>query len=291
MTRLEDLIYSLATVLVRYHQIRGFTVSLDNESDKLLKAEKPRTLAASIINSDKPKFKDKLSELITQCTLNHVVRQPFLTYILNELIFLKSIHSRTDVLQKNELPQYETVIFQMIQQFKQLLTIRQDETTAIKYSTLPGSASDGANIKLNGLINTAIFGPYYCNSGTLLLEEVFYWLNLTDKSSSDEIQSTAQDIVSEYQNKLIAYAAEQHQQESAEELNSLKERHEGILDEKENQIHELECEVTRLQKEIEGLQNGTSRIANTGTFNPLMFGFLPKHSHHSFTDSAQKPRF
>lgn len=265
MTRLEDLIYSLATVLVRYHDSQGLTDSLVNEQDELLKAQKSRTLATSIINSDEPTFEAKLRELITKCTIKYPDRQHFLTYLLNELIVLKSIHSRTDVVQKEELPQYEALLFQILQQFKQLLTIKKNATTAIKYSTLPGSASGAADITLNGLINTAYVGSHFCNSGNLLLEEVLNRLNLTDKSSNEEIQSAAQDMVSEYQNKLIADTAARAQQDLLQQLNSLKAKLEQTDIEHLEYIKGLTAELTPYKTLITKLEKdlGTTREENS----------------------------
>lgn len=277
MTRLEDLIYSLATVLVRYHDSQGLTVSLVNEQDELLKAQKSRTLATSIINSDEPTFEAKLRELITKCTIKYPDRQHFLTYLLNELIVLKSIHSRTDVVQKEELPQYEALLFQILQQFKQLLTIKKNETTAIKYSTLPGSASGTADITLNGLINTAYVGSHFCNSGNLLLEEVLNRLNLTDKSSNEEIQSAAQDMVSEYQNKLIADTAARAQQDLLQQLNSLKAKLEQTdkknsslrqeNKEQQNIIKELQDKLKALTSEPKQIQTPVTSIHDLSLFH------------------------
>lgn len=237
MTRLEDLIYSLATVLVRYHDSQGLTVNLIDEPNESLKTLKSRKLAISIVTSDSLKFEDKLKELISNCTIKYPDRQHFLTYILNELIVLKEFHDSNTVMDHNSLLQYKSLVFQMINQFKQLLLIKKNETTAIKYSALPGN--NGADITLNGLINTAYVGSYFCNSGILLLTEVLNRLNLSDKSLVEELECAAQDIITEHQNALLA-------KKTFELTNQLLSCHETMDQMKKQHLEEIKSQIDQL---------------------------------------------
>ena len=92
MTRLEDLLYSLATVIVRYHDSQLKLGKLIVESDKHLGKVKSRACAVEIIQGKEIDYITRLNTVIFNCTkkINYTEREPLLHFLLHEIIFLKS---------------------------------------------------------------------------------------------------------------------------------------------------------------------------------------------------------
>ena len=181
MTRLEDLIYSLATVIVGYHDSQGIN-KLVTEKDKAIRLEKTRAIAIQIIKATSPTFDERLKSLITECTDGYPLRKPFLHYLLNQLMFLHSAQSRLNSFDKDSFNLYTAEMAKMLTDFQNLITTPKSSTIdKIKYCAIPSEKvkeSGNTTITLSGLKNDSYYGGEFCNSGELLHDEVLQRLNI-----------------------------------------------------------------------------------------------------------------
>ncbi len=205
MTRLEDLIYSLATVIVAYHDSQGIK-KLITEKDKTIRLEKTRAKAIEIINTKSPTFEEYLKYLIKECTDDYPLRKPFLHYILNQLMFLSALQSKTNSFSPTLLVACKEEMASLLKDFKRLLTTGKSGTLEVRYCVLPTEetkTSSNKLITLSGLENDAYYGNKFCNSGDLLHDEVLQRLNITTTTPDELITALAHDICSGIQNSLL----------------------------------------------------------------------------------------
>lgn len=202
MTRLEDLLYSLTTVIIRYHDIQTNAKKLIAEDDEKLVRKKSRSLAKTIINDKSTDYKTRLDTLIKECTAVQTSRKPLLSYILNEIVLLTSFLEHKESL---ELPKFEVFkkqVTQLVLDIKTLLSIAKDTTAKITHHN---SAEDSDKlIQLEGLIDVGYYkGGSLCNSGLFLKEEVLERFNLEVSSTSDDIKEFTYQLCEEHQNTLL----------------------------------------------------------------------------------------
>ncbi|MGL5741535.1 MAG: hypothetical protein ACRCXC_02765 [Legionella sp.] len=93
MTRLEELIYSLTAVIIRYHDSQPRVKPLVVETDEELIKENSFSCAQRIIQNQEIHFKVRLNNLIKQCTDSG--RRPLLHYLLHAIISLKTLQEKT----------------------------------------------------------------------------------------------------------------------------------------------------------------------------------------------------
>lgn len=202
MTRLEDLLYSLTTVLICYHDRQAGVKCLINETDQRLRFKKSRELAIKIINEKEVLFEKKLSLLIDECTVDFARRKPFLYFILNEINFLHSMLHCGKSLTSGQLEHYKQDMARMFSDIKGLLTTPKTKTYDVKYI----STESGMNktVSLSGAVENSYYSTSpLCISGYLLQEVVFKRLNLSEESSAEEIMSLASNMCDEHQNALL----------------------------------------------------------------------------------------
>ena len=196
MTRLEDLLNSLTTVLIRYHDAQGIKI-LITEADPILRQKKSRQEAIRILKNTEPKFDERLTKLNEECTGKYTERAPFLHYILNEITYLKSMSERKNSFTPEGLEDYKNQLAQMLIDFKNLLLTVKGSNYKVTYSTT------NQMISLSGLENNAYYGNKLCKSGDLLVEEIFNRLNISTTTSDEEIRELAADICITHQNALL----------------------------------------------------------------------------------------
>ncbi|MCE0723111.1 MULTISPECIES: hypothetical protein [Legionella] len=198
MTRLEELIYALTTVIVRYHD------SQDNiaTKDKLVAALEPTTRrkksherAVEIIQDTKINFAPYLEGKINACTGGYQARKEFLSFILNEISYLKEQLDRKTPLNSEELQTLQEQLTQLFIDFRQLLNIKK----GFKHSVTLNNSKGSLTRELFGLLNDRYVGGKYCNSGQLLIDEVLFVLHMTTDDSNDELKDIATNICLEQQ--------------------------------------------------------------------------------------------
>ena len=204
MTRLEDLLHSLSTVLLRYHDTQGVNV-LVTESNPVLLLKKTRDRASLILKDPDVPFDKCLKDLIKECTNGYPGRKPFLSYILNEIIYLKAMLDKKNSFSPKEFDEYKKQMAKMLVDFRQLLITLKNKTYNVTYSAIRSEEDSDSEvtISLSGLVNTAYMGNPLCNSGTLLTEEVLHRLNMTASYSDEAITALADNICTEHQNALL----------------------------------------------------------------------------------------
>lgn len=203
MTKLEELIYSLATVIVRYNSSQGNNINkLVSELESPQHKKQSREFAIEIMKNKEIKFEQQLKSLITMGTKGYAQRQHFLFHILNELTFLKMQLDRKVVFSPEELHKYQQQITQLFINFRQLLKTPKNALCTVKRNSLlpEGAAS---SIDLSGLINNGYVGNHFCNSGIILIEEVLQRFHMDIEPSDAEIEEIAISLCMEHQNALL----------------------------------------------------------------------------------------
>lgn len=198
MTRLEDLLYSLATVIIRYHDVQARVKKLVFETDKQLIRRDSRHLAKTIINDNQLDYKTKFEGLIKECSSE---RKSFLTYLLNELVLIKRLLDRKTPFETSQLEEFRKQLFTLFSDFNKLLSTVKSSPCKITYSN--SDFTPGSTRTLDGLVNDGWSGSELCNSGIFLNEEVLERFHVALICSPDEIAEIAEQICIEHQNTLL----------------------------------------------------------------------------------------
>ncbi|MBI2785787.1 MAG: hypothetical protein HYX60_05550 [Legionella longbeachae] len=296
MTKLEELIYSLATALVRYHDSQPKVSKLVNTSEPTLLRKKAREYAIGIIQSKEIMFDQRLNALIENCTKGYLDRKEFLTYLLDEIIFLKKQLERKKPFNSEELIEYQKQVVQLFIDFKQLLNTSKDKKYKVIYSSL--NYENKTYNDLSGLINNAWVGNIYCNSGTILIEEVLHRFHLSTTDSNEEIKEIAFSLCIEHQNALLISEHRDYKNELENQLSELVMQKFDLIDtnkQQEKTISELSNDLDKTRKELfetklklqEGIDKKTQKEEpqtepkGINSFYPRYnFGF---HTHQLFT--------
>ncbi|WP_454784574.1 hypothetical protein [Legionella sp. WA2024007413] len=199
MTRLEELIYSLTAVIVRYHDSQPKVKKLVTDTDEELLREKSLIRAKEIIQNKDVHFKIRLNELIKQCSDSG--RRPFLYYILNEITSLNTLLSQKNSLEPTKLEEYKNQIFQVLVDLKVLLETPKHKTYRMTYTQ--DEDSKEMTIALSGLKNDGYLGGELCNSGDILNDSVLKRFNITTQTSNARISDIAEQICTEHQHTLL----------------------------------------------------------------------------------------
>jgi hypothetical protein len=259
MTRSEDLLYSLTTVIIRYHDKQSGVKILVAESDESVVRKKSRSLAKRIINDNKTDFKTRLESLIKECTESHADRRPFLSFLLNEIISLKSITDQNKSFSPIQFEEYKNQIAQLLFDFKQLLSNSKGTTPMITQHKT--ATSPGGRTSLEGLIDDSYLNRgQLCNSGLFLKEEILDRYNLNIDSSELEINEFAQQLCQEHQNALLI-----------PELTAKNESHNAMTN-----SHQQELEL-----QLEELKESQKKLNSTISKQQLMLYLL----YHQYTRS------
>lgn len=199
MTKLEELLYSLAAVIVRYHDIQPNVKKFVTDPDIELIKKKAFICAKEIIQNQETPFKSQLTGLIKHCADGG--RKPFLFYIVHQVASLKALRDKTSSFDPEKLAEFKNQIYQLFIDFKRLLDTPKHKTCKVIYSKTEDS--EETSIALSGLKNDGYLGGELCNSGEFLSEGVLKRFNLNVYSSTDEIREIAEQICMEHQNALL----------------------------------------------------------------------------------------
>ncbi|KTD06167.1 Chromosome partition protein Smc [Legionella gratiana] len=236
MTQLEDLIYSLATVIVRYHDSQAYTTRLVTEPDKTKLKRLSRLCAIDIIKNPEEKFDKKLTSSIKECTPGYLDREKYLTFLLNEISFLKPNLNQKVPFTSEELEKLQRQITQFFIDCRQLLN-------KLKTQNYDLTCTSIEPIGIKGLINTAYMGGgYFCTSGELLIDETLNRFNISKDSSDEDIAEAASAICMEYQNALLVSELKTQKLELKSQKTTL-----------ELKVSELESDKSTLELQNSGL--------------------------------------
>ncbi|HHF7374716.1 hypothetical protein [Legionella bozemanae] len=199
MTRLEELLYSLTAVVVRYHDSQPKVKKLVVATDENLLREKSLSCAKEIIQNQDIHFKIRLNDLIKQCSDSG--RRPFLYYILHEITSLKALFDQKTSFEAAKLEECKNQITQLLIDFKLLLDTPKHKTYRITYSKTEDTKKTA--LDLSGLKNDGYIGGELCNSGEILNDEVLRRFNICTYTSNERIRDIAEQICMEYQHTLL----------------------------------------------------------------------------------------
>ncbi|WP_058535713.1 hypothetical protein [Legionella saoudiensis] len=270
---LNDLIISLATILIRYHDSQKINVCIkENEPAAMKKAA--REYAMKLLQSED--FDQEFARLNVECTKQYAdfKRIDLLTFIKDEIKILKEVSLRTTPFQESddestnsEFNEYKNKIAMLLTDFKGLLNTQ--KTSVYEARIKKFNDPIVTKLGLHGMIDSVgvsnMFGMLksspLCNSGDLVKVELLDRFNLTELSTSSEIRMVAEHICEGHQHALMAARhrelqttilelKEQHGQERTRfehELALLEKK----LQEKEEKLLELQNSTNELQRKIE----------------------------------------
>ncbi|MFO2970767.1 Dot/Icm T4SS effector RavI [Legionella pneumophila serogroup 10] len=282
MTRLEELLYTLTSIIIRYHDSQPKVLNkLIVESNPILLRRKALALAKEIIQDKDVECKGRLEELIQNCTKGYPDRKPFLHFILNEVLFLKSMLDRKNSFEPSKLEEYKKQITQLLIDLKQLMITPKSKTYEVKYTS--ATESSETSISLSGVKNDGYVGGEFCNSGNLIKEEVLEALNIhinskntAECSSDEEIKALAESLCLEHQNALLVPELLEKAQILSE---SSKEQEKELLTKTQQAetdkqvIIEQQATILEKDKEIEKLKERVSELTRSmprPVFNPVL---------------------
>ncbi|KTD43153.1 hypothetical protein [Legionella parisiensis] len=199
MTRLEELLYSLTAVVIRYHDSQPKVKKLVVATDENLLREKSLSCAKEIIQNQDIHFKIRLNDLIKQCSDSG--RRPLLYYILHEIISLKALCDQKISFEPEKLEEFKKQITQLLIDLKLLLDTPKHKTYRITYSQTEDTKKTA--LDLSGLKNDGYIGGDLCNSGEILNDEVLRRFNIYSYTSNERIRDIAEQICMEYQHVLL----------------------------------------------------------------------------------------
>lgn len=235
MTRLEELLNGFATVIVRYHDSQPGTTKLITETNPVQARKKSLELAVSILNDKQKPFDTRLKEIITICTKTYDGRLNFLSFVLEEILFFNNMRYRSKSLNEQELIEFKQQIIQLFSEFKILLNTIKSKSFALHISELsiPDKDRQDYQIGIKGLLNDALLGNKFCNSGILLNEEVLEPFCIDASSSENKIKNIAEWICMDYQNNFLLA-----------ELKEINSSLEQLCEQQKVTINQLEAKLT-----------------------------------------------
>lgn len=243
MTRLEELIYSLTAVIVRYHDSQPKVKKLVSETNEELLREKSLIRAKEIIQNKEVHFKIRLNELIKQCSDSG--RRPFLYYILHEITSLKELLDKTASLESTKLEEYKNQIFQLLIDLRVLLDTPKHKTYRMTYSK--SEDTEERTIALSGLKNDGYIGGDLCNSGDILNDSVLRLFNISTQTSNARIGDIAEQICMEHQHALLVPELLE-KNALQKKVNSEQEKELGLLTNEQKETHKKLASLTAKER-------------------------------------------
>ncbi|KGP64162.1 hypothetical protein EP47_10170 [Legionella norrlandica] len=253
MTKLEELLYTLASVIIRYHDSQPKVLNkLITENNPISLRRKAIILSKEIIQDQDVEFKARLEDLIKKCTKGYSDRSPFLHFILHEISFLKSMQDRKKSFEPSQLEEYKKQIAQLLIDLKLLMITPKSKTHGVTYTK--ASEDYETIISLSGLKNDGYVGGEFCNSGNLIKEEVLEALNIhinskvpEECSSDEEIKEIASSLCMEHQNSLVVPEF----LEANQRLIQINQQQQKVVDTKSEQLQDTNKKILELQAKIE----------------------------------------
>ncbi len=218
---LENLTVSLATVLIRYHDLQNTKARVQGANPEQHK-KKSRELASCILQE--PDFESKLTVLIGECTNQYQERLSLLNVIKNEIIELNRLSKREAPFSPHEFEEYKRKITQFFTDLRCLFMKRKDEAYEVEINRL---GIESTKIPLCGFQNIGLssYSVPVCASGVIIQGEVMTLFHLTPASPAELIKEIAEKICMEHQMDLLS----SHIQHQTIEIGALKETQKELL--------------------------------------------------------------
>lgn len=250
MTRLDDLIISLATILVCYHDSQKINPCI-TETDP--SKNKSREFAMTLLTT--VDYENKIDQLNKECTVGYKGRLPFLDFIKDKITTLKTKQAREKPFDANELELYTNDIARLFIDFRELLKITKSKNHDMRSAkiSLPGLIDDSSFTSISSSLTSFLSSDkkvILCNSGTLTTEILLDRFNVKATSSNEEMQQIAKILCQEHQDSLLA----KENQKIKAELEQFQHR----IAEQQQVIEALEQKSIEQQSAIEALKQKTA---------------------------------
>lgn len=265
MTRFKDLLYSLTTVLVRYHDSQSGVDKLIVESDTQQIKTKSRRHAIEIINNTSKPCDKVLDGLIMACTKNYPDRRPFLHFLRQEINFLNAMQNKSTSFEADKLEELKRQLTLLVIDFQSLLKTTKTVNYLVTCSKENNERTPSAvQISLTGLINNSYLGNTLCNSGTILKEELFDRFSISLTWTPDEIGELMNAICDEHQNTLLVPELTKQSKQLSEKNRELIEKVSPMqqrIDELEKTLKEREDALKARDESIKNLEQRVSDLS------------------------------
>ncbi len=193
LTKLENLIISLITIIIRYHDSQNSVRSklITNESNPEKLRLRSRELAGKLFDLEKNKLGAFLDKQIQEITTEYDLRKPFLNFLLYEICSLHSICKRTSAFTNEEQKEFITHITRLFNDFSTLLLTTKSTEYQIQFD-LFGTHKEFVltGFKLNPYNIYNIYDSNaLTNSGSLLKAEIMehFFKGNSDKQEIREL--------------------------------------------------------------------------------------------------------
>ncbi|MFT4058346.1 MAG: hypothetical protein QM652_02230 [Legionella sp.] len=240
---IETFINSLAAIIVRYHDSQKEVVLINPTKDEI------QNINHAIALLKKNNYETELERIIRECTKKYSERYEFLTFIRDEIIFLRSQLNRETPFNNQEFEEFRKKITMLFEDFILLSKINKLQTHNVRVNRLDNKPLDIIALRgfkkssevwnAYGLLNSTLCTSVLCTSGECVEEELMKRFECQFKSL-DKIEEQVMRICERYQNSLLnAKIKELQAQLDLEKVN-----HEKII--KKQEVTHSELKETQI---------------------------------------------
>lgn len=276
MNTLEDLLCSLITVVVRYHDRQTNSVKrvVPINGDIL---QPCRDYSYTLLQSDK--CLETLKDIIDETVLLYPKKEHHLAYLLSQITFIKSLYDRTTPCDENILQEYIDQIALFYSDLRGLTTTIDPAKYKVTYCRLKSGPDDNTTlvIELHGLTGNAYFVQQLCALGLLIDSHIIPNFSLTAKNISKErLQELAGRVCNEFQYKLQVAECTNKINEQEIELAVLKRQIDELGKAQSSKGDEIailkeqnkiaEATLTALKNEVEALKRRNQELTKSSLY-------------------------
>lgn len=190
MSRLNGLLETLVTVIVRYH-----------DQKRELPAAQESEQVHALLDKPHAELYKTLHNLVEASTANDKARLSLLMYTLHTVDLLKSLFDSQTPTEEEPLNLIKKQVLQFIVDVQTLLTTSQSSELIIKYNN--------HDTRMYGFMRAAWRGYSLCTSGHILQQTLFPTLRLPSDATLDKVDVVINDIFKEHTLLLLIRTQEQ----------------------------------------------------------------------------------
>lgn len=223
MIRLEQLIQSFISVIIRFHDLQNVQKPIITANDDASFQDKSREYARDLSRnpSKRANIKEILTNIIKEGTAGYPLRSPLFNYYLHEINFLFSIINRTTPLSPQELASQNDQLFRLFKDLILLLNTPKKSSVRVKFSDIAEDIETCKNplISVNGLqYTTFLYSTARCRTGITLVEEVFTRLDIPLNVSEERLRQIVSEFSQEHENELLVKVLSAQNQSLTQQL-------------------------------------------------------------------------
>lgn len=272
MAKLKDLIVSLTTTLIRYHDCQKVNVCV-KESDPTAALTAWREYAVSLL--DKPAYESELTRLNIESTGKHRAdRLPLLNFIKDEIVSLKNIMDRKLPFSAVELERFKLKVTCLLIDLQKLLNTNKTEIHSVQITNINDPVA--TTIPLPGLFDRGFVSSTLCTSGTIIKEEILEQFNIKLSTADTDICKIAEELFQTYQDAVLRTELEQAR---------------STIAEMRLELQKAESELARIRLELKAARILIGEQDRTISSQSSMIDFYGKKSkreHHTLFFTHQE---